>query len=88
MKSLLVSRRTTDANELAAKLWRVWVYARDNKGGREFSLVLDRPAATATRAHALALPEETQSMLASHNIKLASDDQLEFDRLSKQVAPQ
>ena len=56
MKSLLVSRRTTDANELAAKLWRVWVYARDNQGGREFlSLVLDRPAAAATRAHALAL---------------------------------
>jgi PBP1b-binding outer membrane lipoprotein LpoB len=36
----------------------------------------------------LTLLEETQSMLASHNIKLASDDQLEFDRLSKQVAPQ
>jgi len=40
------------------------------------------------RVRASTLLEETQSMLASHNIKLAGDDQLEFDRLSKQVAPQ
>jgi len=45
-------------------------------------------SARGDRVCASTLLEETQSMLASHNIKLASDDQLEFDRLSKQVAPQ